>query len=187
MSLTLYGFNVVVKRESLDRVIDGGSKSFIERAAEPRHGAASVTSDDNLVAVRFSLPDELEILVRNLLRHRLSMSHNGRFTDFAIVHAEHGLKMPCDWLEYERTGRKMVVWMKAYPRSPACFVAEDSQAEPVDPRVIEECPTWRESSWLTQVGHGFVLTHEDGYHAWLDFNTGRVIVNFLPGVSMAVQ
>jgi len=29
MSLTIYGFNVVLKRDALDRVINGGSESFL--------------------------------------------------------------------------------------------------------------------------------------------------------------
>jgi hypothetical protein len=73
MSLMLYGFNVVLQRKSFDRVIKGGSASFIKRTMDPSHGAVSVTSGDHLhlVAVRFSPPWLLEILVKNLLRHTL--------------------------------------------------------------------------------------------------------------------
>jgi hypothetical protein len=187
MSLMLYGFNVVLKKEALDHVIKGGSASFIKRVMEPRHGAISVTSDDYLVAVRFSVPYLLDILVKNLLRHNLVMSADGKFTDFAIVHAEHGLCMPCDWLEYDRSGTRAVVWLKGKPREPACFVAEDPDVESLDRDALCDSEALSESFWLTQIGHGFVLTREDGYNEWLDFNTGRVIVNFLPNASSTIQ
>jgi hypothetical protein len=187
MSLMLYGFNVVLQRESLDRAIKGGSASFIERVMEPRHGAVSVTSDHYLVAVRFSVVYLLEILAANLLRHGLTMSADGKFADFAIVHAEHGLKMPCDWLEYDRNGNHAVVWMKGKERDPACFVAEDPTTATVDRNALRDSEALHESYWLTQIGHGFVLTREDGYNEWLDFNSGRVIVNFLPNASSTIQ
>jgi hypothetical protein len=187
MSLMLYGFNVVLKKEALDRVINGGSASFIKRVMEPCHGAISVTSDDYLVAVRFTVPYLLDILVKNLLRHNLTMSADGKFADFAIVHAEHGLSMPCDWLEYDCSGTRAVVWLKGKPRDPACFVAEDPDVESLDRNALGDSEALSESFWLTQIGHGFVLTREDGYNEWLDFNTGRVIVNFLPNASSTIQ
>jgi len=187
MSLMLYGFNVVLQRKSLDRVVNGGSASFIKRVMEPRHGAMSVRSDDHLVAVRFSVPLLLECLVKNLVRHNLAMSVDGKFADFAIVHAEHGMSMPCEWLEYECTDTRAIVWMKGKPRDPACFVAEEPSDEPLNPGTLSDTEALRETMWLSQVGHGFVLTREDGYNEWLDFNTGRVIVNFLPNATSTLQ
>ena len=187
MSLMLYGFNVVLQRKSLDRVIKGGSASFIKRVMEPKHGAVSVTSDDHLVAVRFLVPWLLEILVRNLLRHNLAMSADGKFADFAIVHAAHGPSMPCEWLEYEHAGTRAIVWMKGKPRDPACFVPEDTESDALGSDVLGDSEALMETAWLTQIGHGFVLTREDGYNEWLDFNTGRVIVNFLPNASSTIQ
>ena len=187
MSLMLYGFNVVLQRKSLDRVVKGGSASFIKRVMEPRHGAVSVTSDDHLVAVRFLSPWLLDILVKNLIRHNLRVSKDGKFADFAIVHAEHGVSMPCEWLEYDGTGTRAVVWMKGQRRDPACFVAEDPGAESPRSDALYDSEALMETRWLTQVGHGFVLTREAGYNEWLDFNSGRVIVNFLPDASSTLQ
>ncbi|MEO8194394.1 MAG: hypothetical protein ABI681_11145 [Gemmatimonadales bacterium] len=185
MSLTICGFNVVLKMESLDRVINGGSASFIKRVREPRHCAASVASDDHLVAVRFSEPFFLEILVKNLIHYGFHMSKGGMFADFAIVHAQHGLTMPCDWLESECADKKRIVWMKGKARDPSCFVFTDEDMEPLDSEVLSDSPGWIGSDWLTQVGHGFLLTRESGYNVWLDFNTGRLIVNGLPDVANA--
>jgi hypothetical protein len=187
MSLMLYGFNVVLQRKALDRVIKGGSASFIKRVMEPRHGAVSVTSDNYLVAVRFSTICMLEILAANLLRHGLTMSADGKFADFAIVHAEHGLRMPCDWLEYDRNGNRALAWMKGKERDPACFVAEDPEATMTNRDALRDSESLQEGYWLTQIGHGFLLNREDGYNEWLDFNTGRVIVNFLPNASSTLQ
>ncbi len=187
MSLAIYGFNIVLKRESLDLAINGGSESFIRRVAEPRHGAEWVSSDDHLVAVRFSLPLLLEYLVKNLLRAGLQMSKNGAFADFAIVHAQHGLTMPCDWLEYERLDEKADLWRKGTVREPSCFVPFDTDMVPFDAAVLSDSPSCAERGWVTQVGRGFVLSRETDYHAWLDFDTGRVIVNFLPDTSPTVQ
>ncbi|MEJ7758015.1 MAG: hypothetical protein WKF55_00350 [Gemmatimonadaceae bacterium] len=183
MSLTIYGFNIILKREALDLAIKGGSESFIKRVAEPRHGTEWVSSDDNLVAVRFSVPVLLEYLVRNLLRAGLHLSKNGVFADFAIVHAQHGLDMPCDWLEYECLDEKADVWLKGTVREPSCFVPFDTNMEPFDSEVLADSPSWAERGWVTQVGRGFLLSRESDYHSWVDFNTGRVIINFLPRTS----
>ena len=42
MSLMLYGFNVILKRKALDRVIKEGSASFIKRIME-RTGAGTIS------------------------------------------------------------------------------------------------------------------------------------------------
>lgn len=32
--------------------------------------------------------------------------------------------------------------------------------------------SWDESGWITELGHGFMLSREEDYDVWLDFNTG---------------
>jgi hypothetical protein len=39
---------------------------------------------------------------------------------------------------------------------------------------------------IVHAEHGFILTH-GWLHEWLDFNTGRVIVNLLPNASSTIQ
>ena len=180
MSLTIYGFNVVLKRDALDRVINGGSESFLTRVREARHGASLVTSDDHLVAVRFPVALLLEAHVKNLLRARLEMTADGKFADFAIVHAEHGLRIPCEWLEYERTGDKAVVWLAGTTRAPACYVDPGLFPEPLDAEVLCGSPVWVEGPWMTQIGHGFMLERNDGFNVMVDFRTGRTIINLQP-------
>lgn len=136
-------------------------------------GARSIEFSNDFIVTQCSNPADLEAHVTDLLDCGFNMTRDGRFADFAIVHGVHGLALPCDWLELRNVqGGGMVSLKTAAPD--ALAFADD----------IFSCD---ESGWITELGHGFMLSREQDYDLWLDFNTGRTIVSLKPTASHSTR
>jgi hypothetical protein len=169
-ALSIVSFNVILKRELLDLASLSGATLFIRDHVESFPGVDSVTANGDLIAVRFASASELEEFVKMLVRSGLELTSNGSFEDFAIVHGTHGFAMPCDWLEFHREDEGGIVWPIQY----------EMQPESVLPDIHEPA---EEMSWITGLGHGFMVSREDDHEVWLDFTTGRTVIELRPTVT----
>ena len=91
--------SVIIRNDSLDRVLDGGSQSFGELAPN-----SMSYSDDRLSQASFMSPVDAEEFAKDLeLR---GLSRNVDSPDFVIVNShDQSVEPPCDWLilfEYEQ-------------------------------------------------------------------------------------
>lgn len=158
---------MILKRELLELASLSGAALFIRDHVESFPGVESVTANGDLIAVRFSSASQLEDFVKMLLRSGLDLSRNGVFEDFAIVHGTHGFAMPCDWLEFHREDENGMVW-------------PTSDEPDIDPILLDVQESAEEMAWITGLGHGFMVSREDDREVWLDFTTGRTVVNLKP-------
>lgn len=158
---------MILKRDLLELASLSGATLFIRDHVEIFPGVEAVTANGDLIAVRFSSASQLEEFVKMLLSSGLDLTNNGSFEDFAIVHGTHGFAMPCDWLEFHREDEGGIVWPASWEMEP----------ESVLPDIHESA---EEMAWITGLGHGFMVSREDDREVWLDFTTGRTVVNLKP-------
>ena len=138
-------------------------ETFMEITATLALGGKVAGSDKDIMVVRLDSPERLEAVSRNLIKCGLRMTRNGRFEDFAIVHGTHGLSLPCDWIHFSKTAEAGEV----------SFRKNCEYVEGLEDFISD----YHAPAWIDQVGHGFMLASEDDYEVWLDFATGRTIVN----------
>ncbi len=118
------------------------------------------------MVVQVDTPARLEAITRQLIACGLRMTDNGRFADFALAHGTHGLSMPCDWLHMEHSEKGAEISFRTrwqYLKGLKNFATD-----------------YYGTAWIDQVGAGFMLASNDDHEAWLDFNSGRTVVNFKP-------
>ena len=106
--------------------------------------------------------NQLEDLVEYLLRRGLTMTRDGAFADFAIVHGTHGVPMPCAWLDYRRDGDTATIRLK-----PEIDFLEFDWSE----------SGYEGPGWIAARGHGFIVSQEEDYDVWVDFTTGGTVVS----------
>lgn len=162
-ALRIESFNVVLKRDFFDLVVDEGATAFVRDKLTRYRGVVSVSTGEGIIAVQFSDPSRLESLVKALIDHGFTMTVDGKFEDFALVHGRHGLSMPCDWLGFRSDEEGGMVWLRtSIPEQPSAF---------------SDVYDWDSMGWITERGHGFMLSRDDHSDVWLDFHSGRTIVS----------
>lgn len=129
-------------------------------------GVTSVATGDGIIAIQFENATCLESMVRHLLNDAFDMTRDGNFEDFALIHGTHGLPMPCDWLGFRSGENGGTIWLKSH-------VPEES--------ILGDVYSWDSTNWITERGHGFMLSRDEYSDVWLDFNSGRTIVSLKQG------
>jgi len=155
---------IALRKQALEALKQSGGNAFIDSMVALAVGGSSPRGDQHVLVIDIDTHERLEAISRYLINRGLRLTVNGRFADFAIIHGKHGLSMPCDWLVFEEHETEGQVTF----RMPCEHVGG------LDEYVVDSS----DSPWLDQAGHGFVLSSEDDYEAWLDFNTGTTVVSF---------
>jgi hypothetical protein len=116
----------------------------------------------DLIVMECQSHTDLENVVAYLLSKGLSMTSDGAFDDFAIVHGTHGFSMRCRWLDYKTDADGATIRFK-------------TGADPLDLSLAET--GYEGPGWITARGHGFMISQRDDFDVWVDFNTGGTIVS----------
>lgn len=121
--------------------------------------------NEDLVVMECENHTELERVAGYLICRGLNMARNGAFEDFAIVHGTRGIPLPCDWLEYRLDAEGSTVR----------FISDHQRLDLGAAGNGYDGP-----GWMPARGHGFVISQQDDYDVWLDFETGGTVVSLRP-------
>jgi len=94
MAVLVEGHTVIVRRDAIARLQKGGWTEFEKRLARLTH-----CYDDDIVAVMFTMPWDIDAFTKGLMRDGYVMHRDNKFIDFAYVDQIRGLMLACDWLE----------------------------------------------------------------------------------------
>ena len=97
MAVLVEAISVIVRRDAIDRLYDGGWLGFISHVPN-----ATLCTDGQLARVGFMDPKEVKTFVDHLQSEGLEFLTRGACVDIAIVDQQKGLTMPCEWLEFAR-------------------------------------------------------------------------------------
>lgn len=115
MAVVVEGISVVFRLDAVDRVASGGCAAL--DALIPN---ATFCSDGELARVGFLSPANTEAFVNELKARGLQFVVAGKCKDIAVVDQQHGLTMPCDWLEFTHLrmceGKVGACWLFEGPR-----------------------------------------------------------------------
>jgi hypothetical protein len=153
---------IVVRQDAIRRAHQAKNDTFPEIVITLAWSGKVLSSNKELLVVQFDSAERVEAVAKFLLSLDLQMTRDGKFCDYAIVHGTHGLALECDWLHFtpgEVAFRTPSHWVQNL----GDFTAEGHH--------------WL---WIDQIGHGFLLESNDEHQVWLDFSTGRTVVNLKP-------
>jgi hypothetical protein len=159
--IAIESFNVILKRDVVDTFIKNATTSVRNRFTIFA-GVAAVKSNQELVAIEFINSERLDAFVKQLIAFGFRMTKDGAFWDFAIAHADPDVALKCEWLEFSRLSGPTQVRLKGEEVSDQLASAESFQSG--------------FNGWLTEMGHGFIISREDEYDVWLDFSSGNTII-----------
>ncbi len=153
----------VIRKDAIQSLRKRDNTASIEVVVTLALGGKALDSNEEIFIVQHDSAKRQEAVVRQLILQGLQMTQAGRFAEFALVHGTHGPSLGCDWLVFESTpegGRVSFRHKCEYVEGLEDFASDDYHP-----------------AWIPHVGHGFMLASDDEYDVWLDFYTGRTIVN----------
>jgi hypothetical protein len=97
MSVIIEGISVVVRVDTIKDRYPGGWDAFQSRCPNQ-----TIRSDNELIAVGFMNPDDVDHFIGQLDSHGLVHLRDGMSQDFAVTNQVEGILHPCEWLEIGR-------------------------------------------------------------------------------------
>lgn len=95
MAVLAEAYSVVVRKDALERYLEGGMKQFEELVPND-----TLCHDDELARVGFLSPDDADLFISRLKEHGLHLANTDAPGSVALVDQEDGIVTPCDWLQF---------------------------------------------------------------------------------------
>jgi hypothetical protein len=114
MAVLVEAISVVVRRDAIERSLDGGWRAFVSHVPN-----ATFCTDGQLVRVGFMEPKAVEQFVEGLQAAGLVFLRSGKCVDIAVVDQQRGPTMPCEWLGFAR-----IPFGKSGSKVAACWLFE---------------------------------------------------------------
>ena len=97
MSVLVEAHSIIVRCDAIHGRYSGGWEKFV---ADVPNG--TLCSDGEIARVGFMSPADAKAYINYLEHCGLRVGKNGAAADLAAVFQRSGLKVPCDWLEFDR-------------------------------------------------------------------------------------
>lgn len=188
MAVLVEALSVIVRRESIDRKVDGGWEAFLRTVPNQ-----TFCSDGELVRVGFMHPSDVGSYIGVLKENGLVFEESGRCVDIAVADQDTGFTSTCPWGEFthlkrgEDGGRMAACWLYEGERRGKGLHFPHSMLEGGKPRIQVVLPAgWEFEGSLSQ-HHTFVPREDqerrlkfqrsepDGRQVFLDTETGKEV------------
>jgi hypothetical protein len=129
MAILLDGFSVIIRRSTIERKYPGGLRAY------ERDGPnATYCADEQLCRVSFMTFAGAETFVWGLAAAGLTPYQDDAAEDVVIAAPEKGFWRACSWLECDRRGASVIVWLKGT----AAGVITKSESNPLPQKVADQ-------------------------------------------------
>jgi hypothetical protein len=170
VSVLIEAICVVIPRQRLDLKYPGGTEAFLARSARLSAEHRYLCMDQHLVCLSYFTPDAADRGIVPLVNARMTDIDNDEFGDVAIVDQRHGPILPCMWLDWSKDPKGFTsAWLAG--ELPGGLSAPDGWS-------VENSRSLCRLDIRTFPDRALKLADENGVQTWLDFNTGRITVQY---------